>query len=55
VVRVLAGQGSVREVQRRDAEALGAYGLDLVLGPGVNILEVDAGNGVTRRYTFVGR
>lgn len=54
-VRVLSGGARVNEVQRRDAEALGAFGLELVLSPGANLIEVDAGNGVTRRYTLVGR
>lgn len=46
-VRVVSGSGSVREVQSRDFDIAGAFGLDVVLGPGVNVFRIDAGNNLT--------
>ncbi|MFN7541373.1 MAG: S8 family serine peptidase [Acidobacteriota bacterium] len=54
-VRVVTGLAEVRAVEWRDSEVLGAYGLDLLLGPGTNVIEVNAGNGVTRRFTILGQ
>jgi minor extracellular serine protease Vpr len=53
--RVVIGLGEVLAVEWRDADVVGAYGLDLVLSPGTNVIEVDAGNGVTRRFTILGQ
>jgi len=54
-VRVVTGLAEVRAVEWRDSDVLGAYGIDLSLGPGTNVIEVDAGNGVTRRFTILGQ
>jgi minor extracellular serine protease Vpr len=54
VVRVAAGTAQVREVQRRDGEVAGAWGLELTLGAGVNRLEIQAAGGLTRTITITG-
>ncbi|WP_031499492.1 S8 family serine peptidase [Bryobacter aggregatus] len=54
-VTVVSGAGNVREVQDRDFDVAGAIGVELVLGRGTNVIEVDAGNGVTQRFAFTGR
>ncbi len=54
-VSLVSGDGQVLEVQRRDSDLTGAFGLDLLLGPGTNVVEVDAGNGLVRRFSFLGR
>lgn len=53
-VRVLSGTGSVNEVESRDSEVAGSFGLNLTLGLGTNVFEVDAGNGVTLRLSIRG-
>jgi subtilisin family serine protease len=54
-VRVVSGSATLREVQNRDADVAGAFGIEISLGIGQNVIEVDAGNGLTKRYSFVGR
>jgi len=54
-VNVVAGSVQVREVQDRDFDVAGSFGLDMILGRGTNIVEIDAGNGLVRRLTFTGR
>jgi len=54
-VRVVSGTGVVTEAESRDSEVAGAFGLNLTLGLGPNVFEVDAGNGATLRLTFTGR
>ncbi len=54
-VRVVSGFATLREVQDRDADVAGAFGIEISLGLGQNVIEVDAGNGVNRRYSFTGR
>ncbi len=53
--RIVTGTGTIREVQSRDFDLAGSYGLDVVLGFGVNVIEVDAGNNLTYRFTILGR
>lgn len=53
-VRVLSGTGRVSEVESRDSDVAGAFGLNLTLGLGANVFEVDAGNGVTLRLSIRG-
>ena len=52
--RVISGGATIREVQNRDFDVAGAFGLEIVLGLGVNVIEVDAGNGLTRRFSIEG-
>jgi hypothetical protein len=54
-VRVLSGSAQLREVQNRDFDVAGSFGIDVVLGLGSNVLEVDAGNGIRRQFTILGR
>lgn len=51
---VVSGGATIREVQNRDFDIAGSFGLDLVLGLGANVIEVDAGNGLTRRFSIQG-
>ena len=51
---VISGGATIREVQNRDFDIAGAFGLEIVLGLGVNVIEVDAGNGLTRRFSIEG-
>jgi minor extracellular serine protease Vpr len=53
-VSVVSGTGRVNDVESRDSEVAGAFGLNLTLGLGPNVFEVDAGNGVTMRLTVRG-
>lgn len=53
-VRVISGTAQIREVQSRDFDLAGAFGIDIVLGFGTNVIEVDAGNGLTQRYSIRG-
>jgi subtilisin family serine protease len=53
--RVLSGTGAVQEVQPRDSEFAGGFGLEVVLGLGTNVFEIDAGNGVVRTVSITGR
>lgn len=54
VVRVLSGSATLREVQSRDADVTGAFGIDITLGAGLNVIQVDAGNGIVKRYNLIG-
>lgn len=53
--RVITGSAEVRSVEWRNEDVVGAYGLDLTLGVGTNVIEVDAGNGVVQRFTMIGQ
>ena len=54
-VRVVSGSATLTEVQNRDSDVAGAFGIEILLGLGQNVIEVDAGNGLTKRYSFQGR
>jgi minor extracellular serine protease Vpr len=54
-VNVISGNARVREVQDRDFDLAGSFGLDIVFGAGVNVIEVDGGNGITQRFTVLAR
>ncbi len=52
---VISGGATIREVQSRDFDIAGSFGLEIVLGIGANVIEVDAGNGLTQRFSILGR
>ncbi|MBM3762052.1 MAG: hypothetical protein FJW36_17615 [Acidobacteria bacterium] len=54
-VRVLSGTAQVRGVQSRDFDVAGSFGLEVVLGPGASVIEIDAGNDVRRQIRLTGR
>lgn len=54
-VNVISGAVQIREVQDRDFDVAGSFGVDMILGRGANIIEVDAGSGLTQRFGFTGR
>ncbi len=53
-VTAVSGGGSVVEVEDRSGDVAGALGLQLVLARGTNTFEINAGNGVTARVSFLG-
>lgn len=53
-VNVIAGTVEIREVQDRDFDIAGAFGLEMILGRGTNTIEIDAGNGLVQRLSFTG-
>lgn len=55
VVRMISGGGTVQEVQNRDFDVAGSFGVELVLGLGQNVIEVEAQNGIKQRYLVTGR
>lgn len=54
-VRVLSGTAQVRGVQIREFGITGSFRLELVLGPGASVIEIDAGNDVRRQIRLTGR
>ena len=52
---VISGGATIREVQSRDFDIAGSFGLEIVLGIGANVIEVDAGNGLAQRFSILGR
>ena len=54
-VNVIAGTVQVREVQDRDFDIAGAFGVEMILGRGTNTIEIDAGNGLVQRVSFMGQ
>lgn len=53
-VRIITGQGQVREVSERNEDALGAWGIEVVLARGTNVFEIEAAGGLTQRFSIVG-
>ncbi|MDX2269222.1 MAG: S8 family serine peptidase [Bryobacter sp.] len=53
-VVVAEGNAQIVEVQNRDQDVVGAWGVQVVLAPGNNVLEVRAPGGVTRRVNIRG-
>lgn len=54
VVRVVSGAAEVREVTQRPEDALGAWGIEVVLGRGTSVLEIEGAGGVTQRLAILG-
>jgi minor extracellular serine protease Vpr len=54
-IRVVSGTVQVREVQSRDFDIAGSFGLELVLGLGTSVIEIDAGNGIRQLVRMTGR
>ncbi len=53
--KILTGTGTIQEVQSRDFDVAGSFGIEIVLGLGQNVIEVDAGNGLKKLFTIQGR
>lgn len=53
-VRVVSGTAEVREVNQRPEDALGAWGIEVVLARGTNVFEIEAPGGLTQRFAIVG-
>lgn len=54
-VKLVSGTGTLQEVKSRDFDLAGSFGIEIVLGLGANVIEVDAGNGLVRQFSFQGR
>lgn len=54
IVRVVSGTAEVREVTQRPEDALGAWGIEVVLSRGTNVFEIEAAGGLTQRFAIVG-
>ncbi len=53
-VRIVSGLGEVREVSQRPEDSLGAWGIEVVLGRGTNVFEIEAPGGLTQRFSIAG-
>jgi subtilisin family serine protease len=53
-VRVVSGMAEVREISARPEDALGAWGIEVVLARGTNVFEIEAPGGLTQRFSIVG-